>query len=1420
MVPVAIDRADVRSRFNITYTEEDIGFNLSLQSKIKQDFGLTIPGLPDEMDIQLNEYYDALTKVIEAYERWEVDRSSVALGFFSFSTFLMYNDLLEESWAGVKDITKHPILNALLDNQGFESDSEGLPDDKFIDEIIDPEETHFVLDADSSQIAALLEANRGYNLVIQGPPGTGKSQTITNLIAESLGQGKKVLFVAEKMAALEVVKRRLDEIGLGKACLELHSHKTSKRAVLGDLQETLDLGRPQVREYVTDLKILVDFQDRLNAYVRAVNSPIGKSGVSPYQCYGYLLNLNPTLDEIEAPELPYGDMSQWNKDAYNSIRVIVGELEAFLKQMGLPEAHPFWMATPRVPTPSARRRFVGFCQDSLLTLSELQRISDHLSNYIGREISKDYVGSEDIIKIAQRIIEGPDLTGVEVNSDQWHERAEQIVQGIDSAHKLQVLHGKYDDLLDEEAWSYDVEDIEEAYAKHSHKWWRLAITDYRRARKALSSLCHDQLPKGVNRQLAIIKAIDEVKILQGQVKKIDNVLTQLYGDAWKSQKPDWDYLREVASWLESVHIDIEQETLSPKLLAYLKKKVNKPYLQQWVDSLQTALEDHARSVQSILSEIQLNEAIRFLPEGTFLALPYVDQEIIINDWLENVDRLQEIVTYNNLIEKLTQKGLFKIVDVADHWPQSDRFLVTLYDRTWYEALLNRAIEERSEELAMFDGQTHIHAIEEFCERDRLQFQYNRVRLADLHWKYLPERTAEGQMGILLHEFEKKRRHLPIRKLMVRAGNAIQAIKPVFMMSPISIATYLPPGSVEFDLVVFDEASQVKPSDALGAILRGKQIVVTGDSKQLPPTSFFQSIVELDEEEVSPTADLESILGLFRAQGAPERTLNWHYRSRHSSLIAVSNYEFYDNRLIVFPSPDHPNEDTGLIFHHLPDAVYDRGKSRTNLNEAITVAEAVVLHAHERPGWTLGVAAFSKSQSRAIQEQVELLRRKNPQYEVFFKSHPHEPFFIKNLENVQGDERDVIFISVGYGPDANGKMSMNFGPINRSGGERRLNVLITRARYQCEVYSSIRASDIDTKRTQSEGVRALKRFLKYAESRDLEIPEPTNRESDSPFEEEVAKTLRDLGYEYDSQVGSAGFFIDLAVKDTQHSGQYILGIECDGATYHGARSARDRDRLRQEVLENLGWRIYRIWSTDWFNHRDREVKRLIEAIEQAELVPVSEKSVACIDSVSLDSAESIDKIKRVEVSRPGIDAKTRPYNLYRKNIRSSIPLHEVKSSRMARWVTEVVEVESPIHIDELVRRITHAAGLKRSGSRIQRAVLQGVEYSEREGVIVSENSFLWRSDMAQPPVRDRSDLPATLRNIDLIAFEEIAQAIQLIVDGSKGIPAEDIPSAVCRLLGFGRTGSLIVARVEEVLERLLSAGTLALQNDYIILVNRG
>ena len=1401
LIPAELSRTSVQAMFRVRYTEDDIGDNLSLIAKLRSEFDIALPLISSLEEFDVSSYFDDIEETISNYSRWTVDRGVAALGFFSFGKFLMYNDLDVTQWPEEVSPSKHRVIQALLD-EGFETPDARLDKDAHLDSHLNPEEVYHVMDADGSQTLAMLDVKQGHNLVIQGPPGTGKSQTITNLIAEAIGQRKTVLFVSEKMAALEVVKRRLDNIHMGDACLKLHSHNTRKNSVLKELERTLRLGEPKLEEFEQDLSVLLNTRKHLNAYCEAVNTTIGESGVSPYHAYGRLVRLQQLWDSTEPPIVDTASMRMWTAEAFKRREEIAERLQALLAKMGTPSNHPFWGSRRKVFLPTEKPQILRAVQEALEAIKHLREAAASLSDQLGLKQPADRTDADVICRAARRAMESPNLKGIQLDTRTWRERKDDLFTLLQAGSRFEKLHEVYDSLLIPEAWDQNVLELRQHLVNYGEKWWRFLVGDFRRAKNKLAGLCQHPLPKAASERTAIADAIIEAHRLKADIAKRASFGKELFGAQWQEEESDWDVLQQITQWMQELYANIEIGEIPKGILAFLSGDTDPNALEPAVSKVEGYLAEQAKKIQNIIDCLEFDSNIRFGEDSLLLLQSFEIQAEILQTCSEQIDRLQEIVAYNHQTVAMIQEQLSPILNLAANWPYAYKHLTDALRFNWFNGLVERAMQERPV-LAQFDGATHEQVLTKFRQLDGLSLKYNRARLALAHWKALPRQGIAGQMGVLRREFEKKRRHLPIRQLMQQAGHAIQAIKPVFMMSPMSIATYLPPSSVTFELVIFDEASQVKPVDAFGAILRGRQTVVVGDSKQLPPTSFFDSLIEAEEEADTSTADMESILGLFNAKGASERMLCWHYRSRHESLITVSNQEFYNNRLVIFPSPDADRIELGVVYHNLPHTYYDRGGSRDNKGEAQAVAKSVMDHARNHPDWTLGVATFSKAQMEAVQNQLELLRRQDPTCEEFFNGHQEEPFFVKNLENVQGDERDVIYISIGYGRDANGYLTMNFGPLNQDGGERRLNVLITRARYRCEVFTNLRADDIDLNRTNSQGVQALKRYLQYAATGELALAVATGEKADSPFEEAVADALREQGCRVIHQVGTAGFRIDLAIVDDEHPGHYLLGIECDGATYHSARSARDRDRIRQSVLEGLGWQIHRIWSTDWFRNPKRELKKVMAAIEYAKARAGT--PAASPERIIENSPPNLFEREELAQAMPEqtLASVYQVANLELETRFSGYSLHEIPTPIIAEWIQRVVEIESPVHLEEAARRIMASFGVNRMGRRIYEAMKQAAFYASRKGWIRRDEDFLFSPKQEKITVRDRSGLDNISRKINLIASAEIEAAIKEIVAKSYGISPEDISLEVCRLFGFAQTSENMRQRIQTVLNTMIS-----------------
>ncbi|MBK9989829.1 MAG: hypothetical protein IPP19_03585 [Verrucomicrobia bacterium] len=573
------------------------------------------------------------------------------------------------------------------------------------------------------------------------------------------------------------------------------------------------------------------------------------------------------------------------------------------------------------------------------------------------------------------------------------------------------------------------------------------------------------------------------------------------------------------------------------------------------------------------------------------------------------NQIREWCSWQKARRTAMETGLEPLIDKLESPEGTTLDVSALFERSFRRALLF-ALIEREPALREFFGREHNERIERFRELDE--------KLASLSRELIRARLAAGiprdqgiddvpkaEIGLLRKEIGKRMRHIPVRKLLAGIPKLLPRLKPCVLMSPLSVAQYLEASHESFDVVIFDEASQIPVWDAVGAIARGKQLIMVGDPKQLPPTNFFSSAGDEDEDDLTPDAnkDLESVLDELMSNQVRHKRLQWHYRSRHEGLITFSNRQYYENDLLTFPSPEAGHG--GVRFRHLPEARYDKGGSRTNLKEGeALVAELVQrLRSTDGPRRSYGVVTFSQAQQQLVENLLDEERRKHPEIETHFgdvSPVEGEPVFVKNLENVQGDERDVILFSICYGPDESGKVSMNFGPLNRDGGERRLNVAITRAKHEVLVFSGLRSDQIDLTRTRARGVRDLKHFLDYADRGPKALAAATTSsstaEADSEFERMVAARIRKAGYEVHHQVGCSGYRIDLAVVDPTNPGRYLLGIECDGATYHRAATARDRDKLRQIILEGLGWKLHRIWSTDWWHDSNGEMAKLEIAIK--------------------------------------------------------------------------------------------------------------------------------------------------------------------------------------------------------------------------------
>ncbi len=870
LIPVQLTQSNLRENFKLTWTKDEIEPNLSLEAKLKQDFNVRLPEMPPEDDLDFDNYLAKVERAVAKQGRWAVEHNEIHLNFFSFSKLLIYKDLDPTSWPDGNQPADHPLVQQLFGSEGFapqpsEFDEDG-PDVGDLGEA----GLHPVVDADSSQTLAVLDVVNGRNLVIQGPPGTGKSQTITNLIGETLACGKTVLFVAEKMAALEVVKRRLDTIHLGDACLELHSHKTNKRVVLDEFRRTLSLGRPTSGPAEEDRLLLKESRKRLNDYSREVNSPVEKSDLTPHDLVGRIEQLGAGGLVVEGQGLLIRDVVSWNPEKFTLRRGLVREMQELVRAIGIPCRHLWWTCGRLhfVPTEvNLVREVVG---EMSAVLHRLERDAEALGKVLRREVVFGEMKGEDLermIRNARRLIEAPSLLGADHRNPGWATDSENIMALAHAACSYTEIRSNYEEVLMLEAWDQDVLAERQALVAYGDKWWGFIFQPFRDARKRVRGLCRGEALQTVPEQIELVDAILKAKRLRSDIEGSKNHVAQLFpGLALGDRVETYRCFAEAVNWLVGLHRDETEGFLDTVIHDLLDDMPDRPKLEDAADACECRMRELDQALAALAGAIELR-ADRLAPGETLNERTYGDMATWLRNAHDRVPSVHDMVRFNQLEKRAGEAGIAEVAEAAASREDAARQLTGLFEHACYSAWLDLAFRERPA-LAEFDGATHTAIVERFRKLDMAQFHHNRALIAERHWKQLPRHQGGGQLGILKREFQKKTRHLPIRRLMKEAGRAIQSIKPVFMMSPLSIAKYIPPGSVVFDLVVFDEASQVRPVEALGAIIRGNQAIVVGDSKQLPPTSFFDKMGDDGEEEASQTADLESILGMFCAHFEP------------------------------------------------------------------------------------------------------------------------------------------------------------------------------------------------------------------------------------------------------------------------------------------------------------------------------------------------------------------------------------------------------------------------------------------------------------------------------------------------------------------------------------------------------------------------
>jgi superfamily II DNA or RNA helicase/very-short-patch-repair endonuclease len=1385
LAPVELEEKTIQDSEKHDYVikpkADGLRLNPALRKKLAAERDISLPANTalslDGIDAAFKTVYETL----QGFDRWTI-QPDVVLGIFDFTKFSLYSDL-ERNRSTIKT---NPIIQALNGKMEPIQAAEGditTPTASELDDVTDPVDTYQVLDADSSQQEAIEAAKRGKSFVLQGPPGTGKSQTIANIIAEKLAAGERVLFVSEKQAALDVVKNRLDNVGLGRFCLEVHGEKATNTDVLGSLET--ELKAPQIKSADDRAKRLRKLRERreiINGYGRHLFfSPTGWN-LTAYQAFGIV------GQHADAPRINI-DITEPLNTSQETLEHAIDKLETLARfddELDTYETSPWRHTTLRrwgIDTGDSMRDSLD---QQVAAIETLQATADDITSEFGLQLAS-IVEFRKVNHLLTHVSDRPDIAWQQAFFDgSFAQEGGRLDELADLEQEREALMDDLSEHYQRSFFSTDGAALNNDLAGFG--LLKVVKPSYRSLKRRVTNHARDRYDPSHNQLLEDTRKLAEVQRIEERREDFRGVIQRL-GPLYEGGDTDWDTLTQAQEWVVGLneYDSIYTDPISKALIEGALPTVDR-FLERTRAAL-TAHEDAAAFFHDAMhvEEMEVN--------GTgFQQAQFPELSNTIQSLRNDVPALQRRVQFESQLDTVKDTICADYITQFLNEEYQSEHLVAAFKKRFYTKWLNSVYDQT--DLGSFNADEMQRYVEEFRSLDQEQHELAKVEVQHEVTKHRPtldlEHASSSEQVLVRRETEKQRRHKPLRELFDEASSFITQLTPCFMMSPLSVAQYLKADSIQFDTVVFDEASQIMPQDAVSSLIRADQAIIAGDTKQLPPTSFFQSDVETTEDV---REDLDSILE-ETASVLPEKNLRWHYRSRTEELIQFSNHHYYDNKLRTFPEND-PDVETGVEFEYVEDGVYDRGGSRQNEVEAQRVIDLTEDHARERSNKSLGVVAFSSAQEQAIRDALAERRKESPILDAFVSQDDVlDEFFIKNLEMVQGDERDRMIFSIGYGPAADDTVSTNFGPINKTGGERRLNVAVTRAKEQVTVVCSMLPGDIDLSGSKSTGAKHFKNYLEYAQKGEQALARNDHvtdtLDFDSQFEEAVYDDLKTEGHDVVSQVKSSGYSIDLAIKHPEQPGKFVLGIECDGAAYHSSKTARDRDRTRQMVLESLGWTIYRIWSPDWASNQEQELKKINDRVEElfdGQPNHSEDPAVPSHEPEIIKGGSKWDHDEIAEYKEPALKWDDR-YDPDRQGM--------VKASRNS--IRGTIVQNGPIKYETAIRTNLSVWSQSRAGQKIQRIFRNRLDELKTRGEVYEHEEFLW------PPLDElvfniRINTEAATRTIDEIPLEEIAKAISLILREGGNIEEDDLILETSRLFGYQRRGNRIQTRTQDALSLL-------------------
>ncbi|WP_217602333.1 DUF3320 domain-containing protein [Chitinophaga sp. GbtcB8] len=1416
LIPVEIIRKSAHKGYVIRSREEETITNITLLEMLRQDFGITIglETLPrDESGVDVKAVMNYIRQAVMSQPRWDVEEQAI-LGTFSFSKFILWNDIHHNA----AELCKNKLVASLMSGKLEWNVGTDTSTAQILDGQLHPAQVALPISTDSSQLHAIVSSAQDKSFVLHGPPGTGKSQTITNIIANALYAGKRVLFVAAKKAALEVVESRLQSIGIAPFCLELHSNKAKKSSVLEQLKAATQITQKSSPEnFQHEADRLFELRNELNVYVDALHKkhPLGYSLFDLFTAYS---QLPAGEDQVYFPadilrNITPAQLSTW-KD-------LAEEIQNTGLIIGHPQGHPLLALNMREYNTQLKQQARQLIDDYLQQLAKSVQAAITANNILQLEGSYQQPEQEEaIIQLASLLTSLENTPASLLQADPLEQTLMEVIQVAANGKKRDALRATLLTNWQKDLLNFQAAQTLSEWNLASHKWF---LPRWLKQKAILKTLKSMSLTGQVDKQ-EVTAVLQNIIAYSGEQAIIDQTrhLPATLGFLWKNGECEWDTLIKTCGQL------IETNRLAGNItgVKQLKEWRNR-MAGEWAEGSKVYTAAHVRKLTEYA---ELQQQIKQTEAGLQQLLGIRNTATLHNNsqdrkadliataqqWLQNIDALKDWYNWTNVRARALQAGLQPLITAYENGSIQSKDLLLQYNKGLYSSAANGIIEQ-TPQLAIFNGDLFSEKIRKFRtiskQFETLTKEQLYARLAAKIPNFTQEASQSSEIGMLQRAIRNNGRAMSIRKIFDSIPNLLPRLTPCMLMSPISVAQYFDCNSVKFDLVIFDEASQMPTCEAVGAIARGSNVIVVGDPKQMPPTSFFSNN-NIDEDNIEKE-DLESILDDCLALSMPSQHLLWHYRSKHESLIAFSNAKYYENKLLTFPSTD----DIASKVQFVPvDGFYDKGKTRQNHNEAKAIVNEVIRRLSDPvlAKRSMGIVTFSATQQILIDDLLTEVFAARPELEKIALE-TEEPLFIKNLENVQGDERDIILFSIGYGPDKEGKISLNFGPINRDGGWRRLNVAVSRARYEMKVFSTLRSDQIDLNRTSAEGVAGLKAFLAYAEKGKTALPiRSLNKHNESfSFETVIAEEIKKHGYDVHTHIGCSAYRIDIGIVDPKDPSKYVLAVLTDGKNYYNATTSKDREMIQVDVLHQLGWKVHKIWSVEWWENPGKVLNGIIDAIDHTHTATTSEPSL------QVQVATTINNAPQPSFTQHLVTPSAVPYQISQVNqvITSSSEefLFPENRGKIKDQIFDVLEAESPISKNLLCKRVLAAWGISRMGTRINFHFEGLFNQLDIEQTTYGDKTFFWKKGQQAKDftVYRIAATEAAKRDADDLPPEEIATAVREILKNQISLSQPDLIREAAKAFGYARIGANVENAMLLGINKAIDHGYAMWKNDRIV-----